>query len=212
MKPHRIFSLHSSKLIALSVALIGVLVVMCAVSIVPSTAQSEKERKLEDLTSERLPIKIKIKAEKEQAFKDLKNKNWARDLEVEVKNTGSKPIYYIAISITMRDFLVQGYPLGFGVLYGRPELVSLTTAIQPDDIAILPGQSVTLKIPEKKVKSYEKLRDEEQRADPEKVRFNPIFINFGDGTGLAGPHGQPIPDPARKRSQNTTQLSLDAPH
>jgi hypothetical protein len=202
MKLHRILSLQRSQLVAFSIALLGLFVVLCAVGIVPGTAQSGRERKLEDLTSERLPIKIKIKEEKERAFKDLKNKNWLRELEIEVKNTGSKPIYYIAISITMRDVLVQGNPLGVGVIYGRPELLSLTTPLQPDDVPILPGQSVTLKVPEKKVRSFEKFRDEEQRADPETVRFNPQFINFGDGTGLAGPHGQPIPDPARKHSQN----------
>jgi hypothetical protein len=113
MKPHRVFNLHSSKLIALSVALLGVLVVMCAVGIESSTAQSEKERKFEDLTSERLPIKIKIKAEKEKAAKDLKNKNWLRDLEIEVKNTGSKPIYYLYVVIGMPEVIVQGHPLGF---------------------------------------------------------------------------------------------------
>jgi hypothetical protein len=203
MKLHKI-SLHNSKLIAVSTALLACFVVLYAVGLVSSTAQSEQERKFEDLSSERLPIKIKIKAEKEKAFRDLKNKKWARDLEVEVKNTGSKPIYYLFISITMRDFLVQGYPLRVGVMYGRPELVYLTTALEADDVPIQPGESVTLKVPENMVKSFEKLRDEEQRDDPKKVRFNPQLINFGDGTGLVGPHGKPTPDPAGKQAQAVT--------
>jgi hypothetical protein len=202
MKLHRIISLQSSKLLVVSTSLLALFVVLCAVGVVSSTAQSEKERKFEDLTSERLPIKIKIRAEKEKAFRDLKNKNWARDLEIEVKNTGSKPIYYMVMNIIMRDVLVQGYPLVFQLRYGRPELVYLTTALQSDDVPILPGQSITLKVPEKKVKAYEKARDAEQRADPKRVEFDPQFINFGDGTGLVGPHGQPIPDPARKQSQH----------
>ncbi|HEX8557870.1 MAG TPA: hypothetical protein VF668_07220 [Pyrinomonadaceae bacterium] len=35
---------------------------------------------------------MKLKSEK--SFKDLKNKRWLRELELEVKNTGSRPIHY----------------------------------------------------------------------------------------------------------------------
>src|SRR5689334_18813693 len=53
----------------------------------------ENERQLEDQIPKHIPIKIKIKKEKEAGFKDLNNERWAREFELEVTNTGTKPIY-----------------------------------------------------------------------------------------------------------------------
>src|SRR5687767_15898161 len=39
----------------------------------------EEERELEDQLPKHLPIKIKIKSDREKGFKDLKNESWARD-------------------------------------------------------------------------------------------------------------------------------------
>ena len=58
-------------------------------------AGQEEERQLEDLIPKHVPIKIKIKKEKEAGFKDLKNEKWAREFELEVTNTGTKPIYVV---------------------------------------------------------------------------------------------------------------------
>jgi hypothetical protein len=55
----------------------------------------KEERQLEDAIPKHVPIKVKIKAEKEKAFKDLHNEKWLRDLEIEVTNTGTKPIYFL---------------------------------------------------------------------------------------------------------------------
>src|SRR5829696_571795 len=57
------------------------------------TLPQENERQLEDLIPKHVPIKIKIKKEKEAGFKDLKNEKWAREFELDVTNTGTKPIY-----------------------------------------------------------------------------------------------------------------------
>jgi hypothetical protein len=71
---------------------------LCVVGIVSSTAQSAQddakdERKFENTIPAHVPVRVKLK--NEQAFKNPKNKNWARELEIEVKNTGSKPIYFM---------------------------------------------------------------------------------------------------------------------
>src|SRR5438270_12982326 len=68
-------------------------------------AQSTEERELKDKTPTHVPIKIKIKAEKEKLFKDVTNENWLRDLEIEVTNTGNKPIYYIGLTIEMTEVI-----------------------------------------------------------------------------------------------------------
>src|SRR4051812_46130380 len=69
----------------------------------PSVAQLTEERELEDKIPKHLPIKVKIKKEKEKAFKDLKNEKWMRELEVEVTNIGDKPIYFLYFVVTLDD-------------------------------------------------------------------------------------------------------------
>jgi hypothetical protein len=178
---------------------------LCVVGLVSSTAQStqddsQEERKFENTIPAHVPLKVKLK--NEQSFKNPKNKKWLRELEVEVKNTGSKPIYYLCVSIRMPDVIVHGYQYGTQVIYGRRELVKFTTPIRADDVPILPGESVVLKVSEKRVRGYENSRDKENRNEAKKVTFHLQLINFGDGTGLASDQGLPMPDPARRQTLN----------
>src|SRR5437588_3533464 len=110
-----------------------------------NAAAPSDERKIENTVPGHVPVKVKVK--NEQSLKDLKNKNWARELELEVKNTGSKPIYYIHAEIVMPEIDVGG-ELVFMLAYGRKELAFPDELVGPDDVPILPGESVTLKIPE----------------------------------------------------------------
>src|SRR2546423_13624686 len=88
-------------------------------------AQSE-EREIEDKIPKHLPIKIKIKKEKEKAFKDLKNDNWMRDVEFEVTNTGDKPIYFLYIVVEMPEITApNGTIMAFPLVYGRTEFDSI---------------------------------------------------------------------------------------
>jgi hypothetical protein len=186
-----------------STIFVGVLLVaflgLCVVGIVSSTAQStpdqQEERKFENTIPEHVPVKVKVK--NEQSFKSLKNKNWARELEIEVKNTGSKPIYFMYMVIVMPEMIVNNHPAGFQVTYGRTELVRLTTPLNSDDVPILPGETTVLKISQSQVRGFEKTRDEEKRGDAKKVEFDLQLINFGDGTGVRSKLGRPYPDPAK---------------
>lgn len=206
MKSHRLIShLHNLKPTVLAGTQLAVFAAVCAVGIVSSTAQStqddsKEERKFENTIPAHVPLKVKLR--NEQSFKNHKNKKWLRELEVEVKNTGSKPIYYLCLSVGMPDVIVQGHQYGTQVIYGRRELLKLANPIRSDDAPILPGESVVLKVSEKKVKGYESFRDEENRDDAKKVEFNLILINFGDGTGLETYQGVPTLNPARKQSLN----------
>ena len=112
-------------------------------------------------------------------------------MEVEVKNTGSKPIYYLYVILTMTDLVLDnGHPTAFLVAYGRKELAYIETPLEPEDVPIRPGETVTLKIRENQVKGFEHLRDE-RGANPKKIELNMQIINFGDGTGLRGTDGRP---------------------
>src|SRR5215212_9334732 len=69
----------------------------------PSVAQSPEERELEDKIPKHLPIKVKIKKEKEKEFKDLKNDKWIRDFQLEITNTGNKPIYFLSFLLDLPE-------------------------------------------------------------------------------------------------------------
>jgi hypothetical protein len=214
MNSHRLLSRSPNlKTTVLTAALLGVFIVsLCGVGIVSSRAQAtpdaQEERKFENTIPEHVPIKVKLK--NEQSFKNVKNRNWARELEIEVRNTGSKPIYFMYLLIVMPDVTIGGFPYAIQLDYGRKELVRLSTPIRPDDTPILPGESITLKISENQVKSYEGWRDEEKRDDTKKLNFDLQLINFGDGTGLRGIRGVPTPDPAKRQSLNRPSMKEES--
>ncbi len=158
-----------------------------------ASARDEREFKVE--IPEHLPIKVKLKSEK--SFKDLENKRWLREFEVEVKNTGSKPIYYIQLLFDLPDVYVGGPLLSFGAHYGRTELFFPETAVESGDVPIMPGESATLKADEQNVKGYEYHRDVlKERDDPKRVVCHMTAIKFGDGTGLWGRDGKVVPPQA----------------
>lgn len=150
---------------------------------------ARNEREFKNSIPEHLPIKVKVKGEK--SFKDLKNKHWLRELEVEVKNTGSKPIYYVQLLFGLPDVYVGGPLLSFSASYGRRELFFPETAVEPGDVPIMPGESATLKANEQNIKGYEYRRDVlGEYGDPKRVVCEVTAITFGDGTGLWGHDGK----------------------
>ncbi len=163
--------------------------------------EAKEERELEDKIPAHVPIKIKIKAEKEQAFKDLNNENWLRDLEIEVKNTGTKPIYFLDIQVHLPetgnpDRALDVIPL----FYGRSDLVSLSAPLKPEDVPIKPGETHIFTIPKNAVGGWELFVRDEHISQPKKVRVIFQFINFGDGTGFWGTTAAPLPHPKQAAS------------
>jgi hypothetical protein len=71
---------------------------------ISTTAQSsQSKRQLDNRVPAHLPIKIKIKKEHEEAFQDLGNEHWPRDFQVEVTNTGNRPIYALSLLWMLSD-------------------------------------------------------------------------------------------------------------
>ena len=156
-------------------------------------------RKFENTIPEHVPLKVKLKSEK--SFKDSNNKGWARELELEVKNTGSKPIHYLYVILDMPDVLLEdGAPLSFRVSYGKSWLSEASAPLRPEETPIPPGESVTLKIQEKRWKGYEMLREEKKWSDPKRVRLELQILDYGDGTGFESTQGAPLLYPPKKSS------------
>jgi len=158
-----------------------------------SAKTQEQERHLEILIPKHVPLGIKIRKEKEKEFKDLNNEKWARDFELEVTNTGDKPIYSFDFLLKLDVTAAAGYQIIAPLSYGRDELSDHRVRAKPEDDALEPGESVILKIHPSQIEWWERARREEHRAHPTKVEIKFQNLSFGDGTGLMGDAGVAVP-------------------
>jgi hypothetical protein len=169
--------------------------------VTPSVAQSSEERELEDKVPKHLPIRVKIKKEKEKEFKDLKNEKWMRDLEVEVTNIGDKPIYFLDFHVSMPDIQApNGTNMAFRLRYGNYELGNFDNRAGPDDIPIKPGETCILKAYDSNVRGWDLFRRNHNKPQPKKLILRFQVLSFGDGTGFESTVGLPIPEPPKAKS------------
>jgi hypothetical protein len=168
-------------------------------------------RELDDQIPKHLPIRIKIKKEKEEAFRDLKNEKWLREFELEVKNIGTKPIYFLALMIDLPEVREADGTIGFSVRYGRETLNVFEQELgraKPEDVPIEPGAIYIFRFAKTRADAWEDFIVKEKRAQPKKVRVRFQELNFGDGTGFRTVEGVPLPEPAKNQSP---EGSLRAP-
>ena len=178
-----------AKTLAAALALSGVVVLIMASALTSGSAAFE-ERTFENKIPVHLPIKIKIKKEKEESFKDLKNEKWLREFELEVTNTGERPIYYLDI-VMDTDVRLGGPEIVFPVRYGRPELGDIVTKAKSDDVPIKPGETIILTAGD--ATAWEK--GVRERGWPQPTKFKALIqvLSFGDGTGYLGTELYPPP-------------------
>lgn len=158
----------------------------------PEKRESTTRRLFENRVPEHLPIKVKIKRDKERRFRDLENQNWVRDLELEVKNVGEKPIYYLFFYVVIPDAKIGDKPQGLSIVYGRTELSDLNNAPTADDVPINPGETKLLMIEDAGIESWD--FQITRRMLPARVRGAKLIfqnLSFGDGTGFLGTSGVP---------------------
>ena len=200
MNPRRIFSRFSNRsMAALKAVVLSSVALMSVVGVVSSTAQTQdEEREVENRLPEHLPIKLKVR--NPEKVKDLKNQKWLGEIELEVKNVGTKPIYYLTMTLILPDVKVNGVTVGYQLTYGRGDLVSLKEPVRPEDVPLLPGESYVFKVGERSVRGYELGRSQGLWHDAKKTYVHFQLINFGDGTGLAGPDGMSLPN--KQRGEN----------
>ncbi len=151
---------------------------------------ARQERVLEDLIPKHIPIKIKLRKKKE-AFKDLENDLWVRDFELEVTNTGEKPIYSLYLMLLLPEMKVfPGYNSMIPLAFGKEGKV--TDRAEPNDVSIKPGETYVLVIHEGVVKAWE-MNPRLGWPRLEKIQVQFQLLSFGDGTGYAGSDGTALP-------------------
>jgi hypothetical protein len=153
----------------------------------------ESERQIEDKIPKHVPIKIKVKKEKEAGFKDLNNERWAREFELEVTNTGTKPIYFLYLYVVTDIKAAAGFRIVFPLYYGRSELSDIKTKPESTDIPIQPGESVSLKIHPGQLDAWDVARKKENRPFPKRLQVTFQILSFGDATGYFGTDATAIP-------------------
>ena len=174
-----------------------------------STQQEHQERLVEDKIPKQVPIKVKLKAEREAKFKDLNNSNWIRDFELEVTNTSDKPIYFLELWVVLPGVISQnGMRVGIPLRYGRADFIQLDTLAIATDIPIKPGGIYTFTIPEKYQRGWQAHKGRENRPDPKQVQITFTQLSFGDGTGFNGTDGMPYP---YKRDQSSNGPCREGP-
>ena len=192
--------IRRESLAPLTIALLLPLVLAFGLTSGGAQSDEKKEREVVDKIPKHVPIKVKVK--KPERLKDLENEDWLGELEVEVTNTGTKPIYYFSISIYMPDVLAPtGSNMGYRLSYGRSKLVSIMEPVLRDDVPIHPGGVVVLRAPEDAAEGWKRVRAEGKVTNPKKLEFIFHGLNFGDGTGFVGTDGRPLPEP-RERGAN----------
>ncbi len=168
-------------------------------------AAKDGERGIEIRMAPHLPFKAKLR--NLQKLKDLKNEDWLGDLELEITNTGTKPIYHLDFALLLPKGVRKedGRGMVYDVRYGRVQLADLTEPLRSDDVPIPPGESVVIKLPPEKLTVWKSLRAKGKVINPKKLSFWFQSLNHGDGTGFLGPDGLALPNKDTQRSANRCQ-------
>jgi hypothetical protein len=179
---------------ALIVRFLLIIAISLSAGLWPTSGQTE-ERLLENAIPQGVPIKFQLKKECDARFKDLSNHKWVEDFELEVTNTGDKPIYYLALTLVtnvdgsglvLPDVqLRKGNNFVMDVRFGRDELGDIVSKSTLDDPPLKPGETCLLRIHPGEVTGWEYgLRD--GQPDATKIAVILQILSFGDGTGHFG--------------------------
>lgn len=192
------FSLRRTALVFLLVCATAVIALFAVNSVTSSQRQdppsdnasaqgiAARERKIGIGIPKHLPLKFEIR--------NLNSDRWVYDLEIDVTNTSTKPIYYLDFFITMPGYKSKatGNKLGFWFRYGRIQLVDFAEALLPDDVPIAPGEKHTFKITESNARGWEETSKREGRPEPKVFSLQFQGLNYGDGTGFVTTAGEPV--------------------
>ena len=191
--------LRRRSLVSLVILLLSALTLAYGIASGIAQESEKKEREIETRIPAHLPIKLKFR--NVEKVKDLKNEDWIGDLEVEVTNTGTKPIYYLYIELlvpeVVKDDKAVTKTVGFPLRYGRIQLVDFAEPIRSDDVPLLPGESAVIKVKTTQATPWKSLRAKGRYVNPKKLQFWFELLNYGDGTGFRSPEGLRVPKEQR---------------
>jgi hypothetical protein len=116
--------------------------------------------------------------------KNLQSDTWYKNLEIEVKNISTKPIYSILAYLQFPDDPVPVGVAGFTVVFGERKYFDLRRVGDLQDPHLNPGDTYVFTIPEKMKKGL-KVQHEKSPNYFNRLELHFGVISFGDGTGFA---------------------------
>lgn len=179
-----------------------VLLVFAALPFLIKTTWSSSSAQSPDSAGQERKLKMKegINVPLEVQVRNLQSKEWLKDLEIEVKNVGKKPIYSIVAYLMLPD-VKWAERVGIPLDYGNPKNTRFDRYAEAEDPRIDPGDSYVFKIDEDLQKGFE---SQAKESPDEFKKFELWFeiISFGDGTGLVNGGSQGT----RKKASMLTTL------
>ncbi|MFL6275624.1 MAG: hypothetical protein ACJ74G_10590 [Blastocatellia bacterium] len=125
------------------------------------------------------------------AIRNLQGDQWLRELEIEVQNNFSKPIYHLEIDLRFPEVAIQADNGATGALviplvFGRSKLMSPGERATATDRPIHPGERYVFRVPEANWKAIELYLAEHRLpfSAITKIWLRIYELSFGDGTGL----------------------------
>jgi hypothetical protein len=143
-----------------------------------STAQSPsgQERKFKSKEFPDMPVRVR-------QVKNVQSENWPNELQIEIENVSTKPIYFINAVLSFPDDPAPNGISGILLQYGRLENLDIARVAANGDEHLGPGETTTLVISD----TYKKgLVTKEKKAPQDFKKFEFWFdsISFGNGTGF----------------------------
>lgn len=139
-----------------------------------SPESAGQERKLKMKEGINVPLEVKVR--------NLQSETWLKDLEIEVKNVGTKPIYSILGYLIFPDDK-RAERIGVRLIYGNSKNIRLDRYAEADDPHIDPDDIYVFKIDDDFREAFERQAKEVPEAY-KKFELWFEIISFGDGTGL----------------------------
>ena len=109
-------------------------------------AQDQDRRILKTREFKGMPVKF-------HEIRKVDSDTWYRDLQIEIKNIGNKPIYFMLAYLEFPDHkTAQGRDTGISLSFGELKYVDIAVIADAADTHLDPGQNYIFTIPEKMAK------------------------------------------------------------
>jgi hypothetical protein len=181
MSPQQTTALSLSKRLLLFVicGAASVFLITTIYALGPVQESSRQERTLKIREFEDMPVEL-------VEIRNHESESWSKDLEIEVKNVSSKPIYFVRAYLIFPDEKTATGESGIRLTWGDAAKLDSRNYALAEAERVEPGKTFVLTIPEMLRKGIAA----KQRLHPEvtkKLELEFTKIYFGDGTGFEGP-------------------------
>lgn len=196
MNPNPFPSVHSGgrallRLLPLSLIMSAVIVTGGALTIDrPASSQGLTIRQIKIKRNADHPVTIR-------QIRNAQNPQFLQDVEIEIQNVSTKPIYYVRLYVRFPGIEVEPKRYyAFSLYYGDPKFDPVDRLADPQDEPIPVGGTVTLKVPDRIREGFAWYKTQKNlpATATNIVEIQLEEVSFGDGTGYD--YGKPYPRPS----------------